>query len=89
MDAVSGEASTPAAAATTTVAAQAGGKHQDGAVKAGSAQTKDNGSAVKANAGQSQQMQQADQDGTPKQPEVKFFLWEFLKSIFSFFEHLF
>ncbi|NBD26798.1 stage II sporulation protein R [Paenibacillus glycinis] len=81
VDAVSGEASTPAATATTAAAAQAGGKQQDGAVKAGG--------DVKSNADQSQQSQHADQDGTPKQPEVKFFLWEFLKSIFSFFKHLF
>ncbi|QHT63516.1 stage II sporulation protein R [Paenibacillus lycopersici] len=96
VDAVSGEASTPATAAVTTAAAKADDAQKDGAndsvkqdagAKTGSAKA----DAVQAKADNNGQAQQADagsNDGT-KQPEVKFFLWELLKSIFSFFKHLF
>lgn len=74
VDAVSGEAT--AAAATTAVASSADVQGGGAVVKAGSG-AQPEAAAATANTDE----QQA--------PEVKFFLWEVLKSIFSFFKSLF
>ncbi|AZN38622.1 stage II sporulation protein R [Paenibacillus albus] len=88
VDAVSGEASTPATAAvatnaakTTTVKDAEGSSNVDAAAKVQDAASKsesDNkGGAVQ------------NTDAAAKQPEVRFFLWDVIKSIVSFFRHLF
>ncbi|REE91421.1 stage II sporulation protein R [Paenibacillus taihuensis] len=82
VDAVSGESSTPTTAAAATTATVA---------KADTANVKD--TAVKAQ----DTVSKSDNDGgadqaaaaPAKQPEVRFFLWDLIKSIISFFRHLF
>lgn len=87
VDAVSGEASTPAQAAVTTAAVKAGDAKQadkgQASVKNADVKPASQNDAAQASA------KQADQDGAAKQPHVKFFLWEMIKAIFSFFRHLF
>ncbi|WP_219834468.1 stage II sporulation protein R [Paenibacillus sp. R14(2021)] len=86
VDAVSGEASTPAASAATAAAVKAGDKQTDSGAKTANV-SKPSASVSKSAA--AVQPAKAEQESTPKQPEVKFFLWELIKSIFSFFKHLF
>ncbi|MBO7748871.1 stage II sporulation protein R [Paenibacillus sp. MWE-103] len=90
VDAVSGEASTPASAGVATAAVKAGDQGQtDGAVKADGGQAGAKDAGAKTDAAHGDQAKPAGQDGAVKQPEVKFFLWELLQSLFSFFKHLF
>ncbi|QHW32521.1 stage II sporulation protein R [Paenibacillus rhizovicinus] len=91
VDAVSGEASTPAAAAVTTASAKAedSQSQQNGVTaKADAKNTSVKASADNKASGSVQQADASSNDEA-KQPEVKFFLWEILKAIFSFFKHLF
>ncbi|SFT25186.1 stage II sporulation protein R [Paenibacillus sp. BC26] len=76
VDAVSGEASTPAVAATATVGAKA---DSDAKVTSAAADAPAKDQAADQNV----------KEGETKQPEVKFFLWEIFKSIMSFFRSLF
>lgn len=82
VDAVSGESSTPttAAAATTATVAKA---DKDAAVKDTAVKAQD----AASKSGNDGAVQQA--DAPVKQPEVRFFLWDVIKSIISFFRHLF
>ncbi|MBM7566553.1 stage II sporulation protein R [Paenibacillus sacheonensis] len=82
VDAVSGESSTPATAAVTTAASKAGDTGND------SNKQVDNAANVKQTDAKASAVDGSD-NGAPQQPEVKFFLWELLKSIFSFIKHLF
>ncbi|MFC4811871.1 stage II sporulation protein R [Paenibacillus sp. GCM10023250] len=86
VDAVSGEASTPASAGVATAAVKG---QADRAALADGGQSGAKDAGAKTNAAQGEQAKPAGQDGAVKQPEVKFFLWELLQSIFSFFKHLF
>ncbi|SEN59525.1 stage II sporulation protein R [Paenibacillus sp. OV219] len=89
VDAVSGESSTPATAAVatnvakTTVKDAEGSGNTDTAAKAQDVQSKSDLSGNNGGA-----MQNTTDDAV-KQPEVRFFLWDVIKSIISFFRHLF
>ncbi|RAP74040.1 stage II sporulation protein R [Paenibacillus montanisoli] len=77
VDAVSGESSAPAAAAVTA-----------------SASADDDVNVTKASADapakdQANKQTEVQKDDAPKQPEVRFFLWDLLKSIISIFKGLF
>ena len=89
VDAVSGEATAPAAAAASANVAKESGSDKAGAAKTGTAKAQQ--ADGKDNGGAKQHVTADGKTGTGTQqaPQVKFFLWELIRSIIDFFKSLF